>query len=404
MENTKRIAQLFMLHTLGELSHTEETELNSWRLESPLNEEVFQFETNHKNIADMYREIEEKKDPFLQKFKDANPQIWGQKLYHFLPRIHIPRWLEAAMFWGVITFSGYSIIQHWDVGSMVPGGYKSNMVSANWMVQFAHDVGRGFNEGKTDVNIEKDPFGNEIRHLKNDKKAPKNKNNILYTPRGGFYNVRLPDGTLVMLNAESSIWYPANYDRDTVRILLKGEAYFEVNRDSLHPFIVDVQRTRLGENNSDTIHSEHQIMVTRGHFNVKAYPNESFTATIVQGTGIFDFDNRDSYRDHLLIAGEQVNELEGGVMMIVDGDSTQAIGWKNGRFLYKEAGIVEIMLAISRWYDVPLTFHDSISVRQFHLDLPRNAEIHEAFKRLSHQGIFCDIEDRRIHVRNSVQD
>jgi hypothetical protein len=58
------------------------------------------------------------------------------------------------------------------------------------------------------------------------------------------------------------------------------------------------------------------------------------------------------------------------------------------------------MNAVSRWYDVGLTYHDSIPDRAFHLDLPRDASIREVMKSLRQQGLYCTIEDRRIHIRH----
>ncbi len=406
MENPKRIAELFMLYTLGQLSNAEETELKTWRGESSLNEEIFQFETDPKNFAQMYREIEEKRESIIQNIKEALPLIWGKKINSFLPRIPIPRRLEAAMYYIIMSFCSYSVLTNWDGGRVLPGGYISNIASANWIVRFVQDFSRGFNEGRTDVNIEKDKFGNEVRYLTSDKKAAKDKNNILYTPRGGYYIVRLPDKSLVMLNAASSIWYPANFDRDTVRIILKGEAYFEVNRDSLHPFIVDVKIDSGNALNHKTPFDDSphdlSLAVTRGRFNIKAYPDEPFIkATMIQGYALIGWDGNRSMHGNSLTAGHYVTEMHGSLLLTEYEDSTTAIAWKNGRFFYKDAGIMDIMNAVSRWYNVPLTIHDSIPTRPFHLDLPRTADIHEVFIALSHQGVFCDIEDRRIHIRNT---
>jgi ferric-dicitrate binding protein FerR (iron transport regulator) len=91
-----------------------------------------------------------------------------------------------------------------------------------------------------------------------------------------------------LLNAASSIKYPANFKRDSIVVELKGEAYFEVKRDSIHPFIVDIKRdrnvARIDKNKNDTAPGAFQLKVSRGQFNLKAYTNEPFiTATMLKG-------------------------------------------------------------------------------------------------------------------------
>src|SRR5690606_9907042 len=93
--------------------------------------------------------------------------------------------------------------------------------------------------------------------------------NTVHTPRGGEYQLALPDGTKVWLNAMSSLRYPVHFSGDVREVELTGEAYFEVSRfqrDNVQlPFIVKT--------------GDQTVEVLGTHFNVKAYPGEKITKT-----------------------------------------------------------------------------------------------------------------------------
>src|SRR6266851_3041547 len=129
MYNPKRIAKLFMLYTLQELSSAEEAELYAWRQESPRNEEIFQYETNPENIAHTFKEIEENSAPILQKIKDAYPRPWAGKIRNLWPGISIPYWLKVAISLVVIFISGYFIFNKWNKSRVLPGSYQANIIS-----------------------------------------------------------------------------------------------------------------------------------------------------------------------------------------------------------------------------------------------------------------------------------
>src|SRR5690606_36229691 len=84
------------------------------------------------------------------------------------------------------------------------------------------------------------------------------------TPRGGQYQVSLPDGTKVWLNADSKLYYPRAFSGNTRTVQMEGEAYFEVAKDEQKPFIVQTNRQKV------------EVLGT--HFNVNAYSEEPISA------------------------------------------------------------------------------------------------------------------------------
>ncbi len=87
----------------------------------------------------------------------------------------------------------------------------------------------------------------------------------LYTRNGTQYELQLPDGTHVWLNAASSITYPTKFTGNNRDVTITGEAYFEVARNRSMPFRVKA--------------NDMQIEVTGTHFNVNTYTNEPFLTT-----------------------------------------------------------------------------------------------------------------------------
>lgn len=87
-------------------------------------------------------------------------------------------------------------------------------------------------------------------------------------PRGGEYVLVLSDGTTVYLNAESELMYPVKFRGNDRRVFLKGEAYFDVKRDTSKPFIVEA-------NSLD-------VRVLGTEFGVRAYQDETCIRTTLK--------------------------------------------------------------------------------------------------------------------------
>ncbi|HXS57456.1 MAG TPA: FecR domain-containing protein [Hanamia sp.] len=206
--------------------------------------------------------------------------------------------------------------------------------------------------------------------------------NTLTTPRGGQYNVVLPDGTGVWLNAASSLHYPTAFSGKERKVEITGEAYFEVAHDADKPFKVLVKGA--------------QIEVLGTHFNVNAYNDEPVMKTTLL-EGKIKFTSGTGSR--LLSPGQQIQlQPNGEIKQVKDADIEQVIAWKNGTFSFDNTSIYEIMRQISRWYNVDVNFNDSLNV---HLNgsIERKVNVSEVFKMIELTGeVEFNIEGRRITV------
>lgn len=214
---------------------------------------------------------------------------------------------------------------------------------------------------------------------KNDKSAA-----VVYstirTPRGGQYQVILPDGSKVWLNAGSALTFPAAFVNNERRVQLKGEGYFEVAKEKV-PFIVSVQ-----SGNAD---KETEVKVLGTHFNIRGYENDAdIKATLLEGK--VQVSKGESV---ILSPGEQASVAAGAEKVKVKSvDAENSIAWKNNLFIFEQSNITEIMNTVQRWYDVDVEIKKSSS-QQFNATIPRDITIKKLFRLLE------EASDGRLHFR-----
>lgn len=162
-------------------------------------------------------------------------------------------------------------------------------------------------------------------------------NLILKTPRAGQYQIQLPDGSNVWLNAESSIRYPSQFLSSERRVELVGEAYFEVKNDPTRPFIVE------------TRYQKTEVKGTK--FNIEAYPFESNSVTLTEGK-VLVLPNGKNKQAIPLIPGDRVVIDQENTLLVNDVDITAYTAWKDGFIILNNANLDEVLLKLERCYDV----------------------------------------------------
>jgi len=176
------------------------------------------------------------------------------------------------------------------------------------------------------------------------------KYNTIVVPRGGEYEVRLPDGTYVWLNADSEIRFPVGFTGRDRQVGLKGEAYFKVAKDSLRPFIVNV-------------YDKLSVEVLGTEFNVQAYAADEVVKTTL---------NRGKVR---VAMGEEILELAPDQQAVCDlrhqrlqkrevkADYFSA--WKDGKFIFEDERLENMLNSLARWYDISV-FYQNEELKDFH--------------------------------------
>ena len=215
--------------------------------------------------------------------------------------------------------------------------------------------------------------------------------NTLTTPRGGVYNLVLPDGTRVWLNAASTIRYPTTFAGAERIVSVRGEAYFEVAKNAQSPFHVRVSGPDSAEGLFD-------IRVLGTHFNVNAYADENLLKTTLL-EGRIEFSG--PAEKTILRPAEQVTaDLSGAgklhVIRLADADKT--IAWKNGFFQFSQADIQTVMRQLSRWYDVNIYYSGPIPIKHFGGKIQRDLTLNELLDVLAKSQIHYRLEGKNLTV------
>ncbi|MCD0488575.1 FecR domain-containing protein [Pedobacter sp. MC2016-14] len=274
-----------------------------------------------------------------------------------------------------------------NIAAIVPGTNKATLTLANGKVIALDNTTSGKLAQQSGVQIVKTKDGQLVYQLTSadqETAASPEFYNTISTPAGGQYQVNLPDGTKIWLNAASSITYPTRFAGATRKIRLSGEAYFEVSKDKAHPFMVTTDKQ--------------EIKVLGTHFNVNSYVDEQSTKTTLL-EGSVQVSALKTKQTSILKPGEQA-VLINNSMNVSTVETDEAIAWKNGYFQFNESNLASIMRQISRWYNIAVVFEGKSPDDLFHVKIPRNLSLPEVLKIFEMNGINFKIEGRTLIVKS----
>lgn len=292
-------------------------------------------------------------------------------------------WAAAALL--LLSAGGLWLLQHRqqakpvNTGTIAPGSNKARLTLANGSVVELNESTDGTiaQEGGTKVSKQKAALIYNAGAS-----TGKAAINILTVPRGGNYQVVLPDGTKVWLNAASELKYPTAFTGRERTVSITGEGYFEVAKNAAKPFIVKTGRL--------------QVEVLGTQFNMMAYEEEqTIKTTLLEGS----VKVITPYGSSMLQPGEQAQlGMDGVVKVVPVTDANQVIAWKNGFFSFRKADIATIMREISRWYDVDIQYEGSITKRRFTGKVLRSYNLSETLSVLEASDLHFRLEGKQITV------
>lgn len=205
----------------------------------------------------------------------------------------------------------------------------------------------------------------------------------LSTPRKGQYQLLLPDGTKVWLNAESSLRYPTSFKGTERKVELTGEGYFEVAHDAHHPFIVQSKIQR--------------IKVLGTTFNINTYANEKYIVTTLL-SGRIELENL-SKGTRKILDPEQQSVLKDDVFYTSRVDVQSFVGWKDGKFRFKGASMHEALRQLERWYDIDVDYQNVPEGVKIYASIKRDKKLSSVLGALGAiSGVKFKIEGRRLIV------
>ena len=204
--------------------------------------------------------------------------------------------------------------------------------------------------------------------------------NTMATPKGRQFQLVLPDGSKVWLNAASSIRYPTVFTGNERKVEVTGEAYFEVVKIAASPFRVKVN-------------DETEVEVLGTHFNVNSYKNEeSINTTLLEGS----VSVKNSSGKLVLQPGQQArvagNEK---IKLFAEVDVEKVMAWKNGVFNFEDATLEEVMRQLERWYDIDVVYEKNIPRLEFYGKMGRDLNLAAVLRGLEKSNVHFRMEEGR---------
>jgi ferric-dicitrate binding protein FerR (iron transport regulator) len=216
--------------------------------------------------------------------------------------------------------------------------------------------------------------------------------NTVTTPRGAQYQIVLPDGSKVWLNAASSLRFPTAFVGKERKVEVTGEAYLEIAKNSKQPFFVTL---RQAQGNGTEI----QVLGTA--FNVNAYAEESIVkTTLINGS----IKVNTASASEILKPGQQAQirldreDKNNRHITIRQTNIEQVLAWKNGVFNFNDASLEDVMNQLARWYDLKIVYTAGVTNIQFWGELDRSQPLSEVLLGLKDSDVHFKLEGRNLIV------
>ena len=350
MKEAFEIARIIQKSLKGKLSESEERQLSGWRKVSDENERAFQrmisedFYTIGMEKLEMY-DSRVAYGRFLQKkYQQRRKRRFLINMAR-VAAVALPFVIALVLYVG-LNREEEQMVRPSLASNILPGTSKAVLTLANGqMIPLGKEA--------TDSTIITDgtqisASGSGVTYASG-VESESVVYNKLEIPRGGEFCLTLSDGTRVWLNSETELRYPVNFTAEKRRVFLKGEAYFEVAKNAQIPFVV-------------TTSAGIDVKVLGTKFNVASYENdEQVTTTLAEGS-VEVGDEKGSVR---LKPEEQALFCKGDRSLRVQKvDVGMYLAWKDGKFIFEEQSLEQIMKQLQRWYEMSV-FYTNEEVKQY---------------------------------------
>ena len=417
MTTVDQIADILLRHLQGTLSDVEQEQLRQWLSVSAQRRHFFaQLDDEEKLREQLLLFLPETEtateEAIFAKINAIRQQEEEAMVVPFRKRGWI-RYAAAA----VILVGGVGYF--WITGSkdqsaqqakpalakteILPGTTGAVLTLADGRQVVLDSAGNGLiaTESGTEVVLD----NGKLLYGQNDEGAGQASFNTMTTPKGRQFQLVLPDGTKVWLNANSSIRYPVEFAAHERKVYVAGEAYFEVAKDVRKPFFVNV------DNMAD-------VEVLGTEFNVNAYDNEKvIRTTLVEGSvrvAALEAEPRADGRlnDLVLKPGQEAQVAnfndakkqrkgKNTVTLSDEVDIEKVTAWKNGYFNFENADIGEVMRQLERWYDIEVVYENDVPDIDFVGEIGRNFPLKDVLDFLQRTEVSFRLEEgRRLVVLN----
>ncbi len=368
----------------GKLSSQEQEKLEEW-LQENKHQACFKRICNKRNIL--------RKSLYFSDLEKEKESTWCklERKTGIRRRIRIRHYVIACSFTifflvGILYLNERRITSEeaiWQVERIVPGIPTAQLYLPDGKIV---DLGK---DSVCDLSLfEGGRFVNErgtLTYKSDSMKTSEIRYSEIRIPRGGEYKVVLPDGTIVWLNAESSLSFPTVFTGKERKVYAKGELYFDVNHDDVKPFVVEVEK-------------DYSVRVLGTEFNLRAYEGASRATTLVKGS----VQVKGAGNTVLLKPGQQALEVTGmHDIEVLDVDVAPCVAWHEGKFHFESAPLRYIMEELSRWYDVRVVFKNPKVMEEcFSIEMQRFDDFNKVLRLIERTGmVTISIDGRVVYVK-----
>jgi ferric-dicitrate binding protein FerR (iron transport regulator) len=410
MEEVDYLAALLLKQLRNELTETELQYLEKWKAGHP----------SYAQVSEQINDGDQLLNDLLA-MKQVDKEGWWQQISKRVTVVKKPaplyrRWYTYAAAALVLLMAGAITWPYFNPKKLpapvvekqtpedieiAPGGNRALLTLSTGSVINLENATNGKLAQEGNANVVKLKDG-ELKYEQTGDAATTTVWNTLSTPRGGQYNLVLPDGSKVWLNAASSIKYPTHFSANERRVSITGEAFFEVTRKKI-PFRVTIP-PQPGAGHSC------EVEVLGTGFNIMAYNDEdAIKTTLVNGkikVSVSSTTHTESNLFKLLAPGQQaqipkatsgvaINDL---IKVVGVGDMNDALAWKNGFISLNNSDIKYIMRTISRWYNVEVSYQGKLPDYKFTGYIPRSENFSSVIKTLEFSGVHFRLQKNKLTI------
>ena len=377
---TERIGRLIYRRILGVITAEEIEELDTWRNANRANERTYQKLLDTAFLEQEYKRL---------KAVNINRPLSDMQVRIRLKAVHKYRrllWLVSSAAAVLLLVVGSLLYLNTRPEATLSERRKSEMYAAQIRPGETKAVLALNNGVKLELGSDQKKNQAAIQQIK----TPVTKEkvlNSLSTPRGGEFKVTLEDGTQVWLNAESQLIYPDTFSTDERRVILKGEAYFEVAKDDKKPFYVE---------------SNGQLVRVYGtEFNVRSYEEDADIYTTLVSGRISLRSVKGNEAELILTPGKQaIFDKQQQSTSVRPVDTQVVTSWRRGVSDVVEENLDQLVGDMSRWYNFSYEFEDS-ALREtvFMGSVPRYGDFNEILEILEKSGgVKFRVKDRVVII------
>ena len=375
---------LFSQYLLGEITDDEKRQLDEWINLSPENKAFFDEICSSDTIASSYSTYKRiDTNRAFQNFRKRTGQKSKNKI--FAP------WLKYAAAVLLLISLSLPFIFHFrsdlskQTASIKPGSSQAVLVTDDGSELALNSD--SVTQIKSGNKLLATNSAGNIHYNNIEGKNITEKYNTLIIPRGGEYRVTLSDGTKIHLNSATELRYPVAFNSKSREVYLKGEAYFDIAKDSKRPFFVNAEDIKIKQYGTA--------------FNVNNRDGQFVEITLVHGSVSILTHNA---HDEVLLAPYQLakyNKAEKTVD-VKTVDILPYVAWHDGKFIFNDKPLNEIMETLSLWYDINAEFKNAdIETLRFTGNVSREAPIQDILKAIEFTTeAEISIKNKTVYINN----